>query len=273
MERRLYRSVNLVHMLDFHNHLMPGIDDGAADLDESRYGLSMLAAQGADTVITTPHLMGSWTQDEARLSAYMERVDEAWRALSDLAKREFPQLDVKRGSEVMLDVPSVSLTDSRVRLAATSFVLVEFPYMNIPPRSASAISDIKKSGFIPIIAHPERYSNMSVNLALAAEWKESGAFLQVNAGSVVGYYGAKARSIVMGLLSEGYADYLCSDFHSRGKCALADARSKFEAMEGVSQFDVLTSINPGRMLRDELPLPVDPIDPAEASIWKKLLRR
>ena len=72
-------------MLDFHNHLMPGVDDGARDIDESRSGLATMAEQGITTIVTTPHIRGSMTHRPRDLDRYLGELDAAFESLSTLA--------------------------------------------------------------------------------------------------------------------------------------------------------------------------------------------
>ena len=180
---------------------------------------------------------------------------------------------VERGAEIMLDIPKPDFSDVRLRLAGTSFVLLEFPFMTIPPHSTLAIREVARRGWIPIIAHPERYRNIPTNYDLVEDWRDSGARIQVNEGSLIGYYGAAAKSIAWRLIQRGSVDYLSSDYHSRGKCAVRDCADAFARRRGATQWRALTSTNPERLLCDELPLPVPPLLDENTSVWKRLLPR
>ena len=260
-------------MLDFHNHLMPAVDDGAADIDEARSGLAVLLSHGVESVITTPHLRASLIDRPRDLEAYLAALDTAWHTLRTLASAEFPEMRLERGAEIMLDVPKPDFSDARLRLAGTSFVLLEFPFFMIPPHSALAVREVARNGWIPVIAHPERYRNMPTNHDLVEVWRDAGAFIQVNSGSFIGYYGAVAKSIAWGLLERGCVDYLSSDYHSRGKCAVRDCVEAFERRGGASQLRILTATNPERLLCDQRPLPVPPLLEQRTALWKRLLPR
>ena len=260
-------------MLDFHNHLMPGVDDGAGDIDESRSGLSEFRAQRVECIITTPHLRGSMIDRPRELEGFLEVLDNAWDALKALATAEFPEMQLERGAEVMLDVPRPDLSDARVRLAGTSFVLLEFPFMSIPPHSTLAIRDLARNGWVPVIAHPERYRNIPVNYDLVEEWRDSGACIQVNSGSLIGYYGAGPKAIAWKLLERGCVDYLSSDYHSHGKCAIRDCGRAFEKRGAEAQHRALTTTNPERLLRNERPVPVQPLDERGSAFWRRLVPR
>jgi protein-tyrosine phosphatase len=258
-------------MLDFHNHLMPGVDDGAANINESREGLVAFRAERVADVITTPHLRASMIDRRDEFEPFMDALETAWSALTLLATEEFPEMSIERGAEVMLDIPNPNLSDPRVRLAGTSFVLIEFPFMSIPPHSTPAVRNIVESGWIPVIAHPERYRNMPGNHDLVEHWRDAGARIQVNSGSLVGQYGSTAKNIAWELLRRGCVDYLSSDYHSRGKCTVGEAVAALEKRDATTQLYALMTGNPERLLRNEMPASVDPLDDEETSVWKRLL--
>ena len=255
-------------MLDFHNHLIPGVDDGAANVDEARDGVRALVADGVTQIITTPHISASL---EARggIGSYLDAVEKGWTVLKDLVETEFPQLGLHRGFEVMLDIPHPNLENPLLRLAGTRFALVEFPYMNVPPNSAYAIRELRQAGWAPIVAHPERYSNMSSNLALIEEWRDAGAFMQVNAGSLTGQYGARAKQLVWRILQDGNADYICSDYHSRGRSSLSEALAALKSKGYESQLATL-KLNALAILEGEPPARIGPFNGKARPGWMKV---
>jgi protein-tyrosine phosphatase len=257
-------------VIDFHNHLLAGVDDGATDLEQARVAMGALRDAGVRTVIVTPHLPGSFTERPAEMAEAFGMIDRAFAEFQSMVAEEYPDVGVHRGVELMLDWPTVDLSDPRVRLAATSFVLVEFPGMVVPPRSAQALERLREQGWRPVVAHPERYRNMD-DPAIVDDWRSAGAFLQCNAGSVAGRYGTRAEDLVWELLSRGCVDYLCSDYHARGRVPLDACRAAFEEVGGLASFEQLTCINPGRLLEGQEPLPVPPLE-RRLSLWQRLRR-
>ena len=257
-------------MIDFHNHLLPGVDDGAADLDQSRAALELMRSQGVDTIVATAHLSASITERPEMLARRMAEVDAGFEQLSALASAEFPELRLERGVELNLDSPFPDLTDPRVRLAGTHFVLFEFPGMIVPPHSVQAVSGLGGRGCRPILAHPERYNGFD-DLELAWEWRAEGAYLQVNTGSLLGRYGSRAEKMAWSLLSAGMVDYLSSDYHARGRLSISEAHQRLLREGAQEQVDLLSEGNPRRMLAGEPPLPVPPL-PDALPFWRKLLR-
>ena len=260
-------------MIDIHNHLIPGVDDGAGDLASSRDALGRMHEQGVLGVVTTPHLQGSITQNPSQLAEFFERVDPAWANLQSLRSEQFPELNLERGVEIMLDAPTLDLSDDRLRLAGSRFVLVEFPHMVVPPNSAPALFDLKMRGWSPIVAHPERYSSLDDRLEIISEWRRVGALLQVNCGSLVGRYGTKAKITAWRLLRRGWVDYLSSDYHGRGRFSNSEAWAILREKGGVEQAELLLSTNAGLLLRDAVPEAVPPLLERRPTIWRRMWSR
>jgi protein-tyrosine phosphatase len=258
-------------MIDVHCHLIPGFDDGAVDLDESRMALAAIVEQGVRAIVATPHLAGSVTTRPARLEAYFERLEPAWRQLVALAGEAGGGLRVERGTEVMLDTPAPDVSDSRVRLAGTRFVLVEFPHMMVPPNSVTALFELRARGWIPVVAHPERYRDAAEEAGLVEQWRGVGALLQVNCGALVGAYGTRARSAAWALLRAGRVDCLASDYHARGTCSIAAAREALVEAGGEEQARLLMEVNPSLLLAGDDPEPVPPLHrTSPRSFWTRI---
>lgn len=257
--------------VDFHNHLLPGVDDGASSIEETRAGLQAMTADGVRTVIVTPHLRGMVTERPDQLAAALAEFDEALEAMRTLVAAEFSEIRLERGAEVMLDTPGLDLSDPRVRLAGTSFVLVEFPSLSVPPHSIQALYELKLKGWRPIVAHPERYHNLD-GVDLVEEWRTVGALMQVNAGSLVGRYGERASKLAWSLLERGWVDYLSSDYHARGRLRLTESWAALREAGGEEQLNLLSQVNPSRMLNGEDPIPVAPLQ-RRRSLWRRLLGR
>lgn len=256
-------------MIDFHNHVVPGVDDGAATAEEAAAALAVFREQGVHTVVATPHVSGALTATPSALQARLAELDAGWAALERVAAAQ-PAMRVLRGAEVMLDAPRVDVSDPRLRLAGTPFVLVEFPFMAVPPNAGRAIFDLKMAGWRPVLAHPERYGDTALDLA--DEWRRMGALLQVNAGSLLGRYGDRARRLAWGLVEGGLADYLGSDYHARGRCSLAECRAELERRGAAEQAALLTEQNPARLLKGEPPLPVPALE-VRRPWWRRVLGR
>lgn len=245
-------------VVDFHNHLIPGVDDGAVDEEEARQALRVLVAAGVDTVICSPHLEGGLLARPAAIARRLDELDAGWRRLQAVAAEdEFVGVDVLRGAEVRLDAPELDLRDARLRLAGSPFVLVEFPYFTVPPNSAEALASLAARAVQPVLAHPERY--VGTSLELAEEWRAAGARLQANGPSFLGRYGGTPRELAFGLLQRGLIDYVCSDYHARGEPCVREYITVLEEIGAEEQALLLTRSNPRRLLDGLAPLPVPPL--------------
>src|SRR5689334_14034231 len=151
--------------------------------------------QGIKTIVTTPHLRASMLGKGGVHREYFDRVDAGWALLSAYAAREFSDIRLERGFEILLDVPHPDFTDPQARLAGTKFALTEFPFTSIPPHNARSLFELRMSGYEPILAHPERYTEVQEDPARLEEWTRMGVGLQVNAGSLIGNYGPRARKV------------------------------------------------------------------------------
>lgn len=254
---------------DLHSHLVPGVDDGARTLEDTLDAVLRLTRAGVRKILTTPHLDGSLTREPEQLEARLAEVDRAFDDAAQAVGEGFPEVEFRRGHEVMLDVPDVDFSDPRTRMAGTRFILVEWPRLHVPPGTAQVLQRIVGEGYVPIVAHPERY--IGVDLAVAESWRSAGAFLQVNYGSIEGRYGSEARAFAFRLLRRGWADYLSSDFHARPERSLykQEVWDRLTELGAGEALVYLCLTNPARVFRDEAPLPVPPL-PAERGFWARI---
>lgn len=243
---------------DLHSHLVPGVDDGARTMEEALDGVGKLLAAGVGNIVTTPHLEGSLTHDPTALASRLEEIDQAWELLLEAVASWYPEIHLHRGHEVMLDVPDPDLSDLRLHLHDTPFVLVEWPGLRIPPATAGVLNQLEAEGIRPVLAHPERYWGLDRDLRLPGEWRRAGALLQLNYGSLVGRYGEAVRERAVVLLERGWADLFSSDFHGRRHQSpfLEEAREALSRLGGHEQFELLSTVNTVRVLKGEEPLPV-----------------
>ncbi len=209
---------------------------------------------GVTSVLCTPHFDASFTRQPEAYAARFDQIDQAWTALIEMARERIPELELQRGVELRLDTPNPDLDDPRIRLAGGRAVLVEFHGFFVPPGAEDALRGIVHTGLIPLLAHPERYRTMSPDLA--RRLLDAGAFLQVNAGSLVGRYGNGARDAAWQLLDLGVVSVVASDYHARGPTQLPSARARLERRLGEEPTWQLLDGNPRRIVAGEVPLPV-----------------
>jgi protein-tyrosine phosphatase len=265
------KAVDSFGVTDLHSHLVPGVDDGARTLEEALEGLGRLQSEGVETLVTTPHLDASVTLSAKAFEARMMEVDSGWRELAEAVGSSFPGLSVFRGHEVMLDVPHPDFSDPRTRLSGGDFVLVEWPSLRVPPATGPALDRLRDDGYRVVLAHPERYHGLDGALHMPGEWRDRGALLQVNYGSLAGRYGDGPRRRAFTLLERGWVDLFSTDFHGRPHLSiyLKEVREAMADLGGEEQFRLLSSTNPSRILGGGEPLPVPPLQ-LKKSFWDKL---
>ncbi len=257
---------------DLHSHLVPGVDDGAPTADDALEGVGRMMEAGVGRIVTTPHLDASLVSRPDAFRSRMDEMDRRWEEIRASVAERFPDLSFHRGHEVMLDVPDPDLSDTRLHLADTRFVLVEWPALRVPTGTGRVVSRIRATGLVPVIAHPERYHGLDPELELPAEWRRLGARLQVSHGSLVGRYGPEIRKRAFQLLRRADVDYLSTDFHGRPRLRLHidAARTALEEAGAAGVFETLTATNPARLLRDEDPLPAEPVT-VDRGLWNRLV--
>lgn len=201
---RLSESGMFEGFTDWHSHILPGVDDGIRTLDDSLNVLRRYEEAGIGKVWLTPHVMEDYPNTPENLG---ERFDELVAAYSG-------PVELRLASENMLD----SLFEERLK--SNTFLpigdegkhlLVETSYMNPPYGMEDMIEGVMAAGYIPVLAHPERYRYMEE--ADYIKWKERGLLFQTNFMSLVEGYGQQARKKCEWLLKEGMIDVCGSDLH------------------------------------------------------------
>jgi len=261
-------------IVDLHAHLMPGVDDGAESEVETREALLRMREAGVERATATPHFKASLVADAGALGSRLAELDAGWAKAQAVAAEVGMRLE--RAAEVMLDTPEPDFSDARLRLAGGSFVLVEFPYLSVPPRSSDVIARIRSAGWTPIVAHPERYMGMDAELERARSWRERGAYLQLNGRSLLGTYGSTARQLAVALLERGLVDYVASDYHALGRPRIAEYAAALDELGAGEAADLLLRVNPARALDGQAPIPVGSIRAPRRRWWhfvRALVRR
>jgi protein-tyrosine phosphatase len=195
--------------VDIHNHVLPGIDDGAQDLEQSAFLLKGLADLGFQEIIATPHTAaGIYLNGPVSISAAFDLVQSA----------SIPERVNLKGfaSEYMLDDYFDRLIPSGLMCLPNPgnhrYVLVEFPYMELPYNWHDSLFTLRKAGYIPILAHPERYAYIKPDDMLS-RFRNTGIIFQLNLLSLGGYYGKPVKQAADLYMKEGLYDFAGSDAH------------------------------------------------------------
>ncbi|HEX7502401.1 MAG TPA: CpsB/CapC family capsule biosynthesis tyrosine phosphatase [Acidobacteriota bacterium] len=198
-------------MIDLHGHYLPAVDDGAADMATSLAMLRTAEKDGIMTAVATPHACGS-TCKLRDLDA-LGRKWEKWRA--QLKKSDL-QIKVIGGAEVYFTSELLSiLRDHRELLTInnSSYFLLEFPADYVYAHSKDFIFKILTDGYIPIISHAERNSEIQRSPEVLRDLVKAGALCQVNAGSLRGDFGNAARQSAFELIQGNLVHVIASDAH------------------------------------------------------------
>lgn len=259
-------------LVDLHCHLVPGVDDGARDLDEALSELTRFAELGIDTVVATPHLAASQTHAPVRAA-----IESAFDRFAQAAREECPAVSLALSYEIRLDDPDADLTDRSLGLGEGRCLLVEFPMLAMPAYPDRMLGTVARAGWTPVLAHPERYAGIEFAYDRIAGWRDIGTLLCVNAGSLWGAHGGEAQRVARRMLRDGVVDAIASDNHARPRRAatVREAHDRLTEAGWEDQAELLTVANPTAVLRGAAVATVPPCDvgPGWAARLRRLVRR
>lgn len=193
-------------LTDLHTHILPGVDDGAEDLARSMSLLELAWKDGTRRIVLTPHYRGSFRPDPQLLT-------DKFRVLQEEAARRLPELELYLGCEISFfhEAEELLKQGRLLTLNGTRHVLVEFTPGVQRTQLVYGLRSLLDAGYRPVLAHAERYGIMT--LSLATELVDQGAFLQLNADSVLGQVGFRTRLLCARLLKERLVFCIASDAH------------------------------------------------------------
>lgn len=197
-------------MIDLHAHILPGVDDGPATMEEAVEMCRVAADDGVETIIVTPHQRhGFWPNDDRRiLKALFKKLCSATGGRPALALGAEIRVDSELLHEVDL-LPGGSL----LALAGSRYLLLEFASVLSEPDPRPVVHELIVAGWFPILAHPERIPWFMDQPALLAELVERGALVQLTAGSVTGELGRGPQACCYLLLDEDLVHFVATDTH------------------------------------------------------------
>jgi protein-tyrosine phosphatase len=209
--------------IDIHSHLLPGIDDGAKTFGDSLRLTNALQGFGTSQIITTPHIIQYFWENTKDIIQATEEVT------SMELKKNNMHIPFRAAAEYMMDDYFVKLFQSGTLLTLKdNYVLVEMSYLNAPIQLYSILFDLQVAGYIPVLAHPERYTFYHNNFDEYTKLINAGCLLQLNLLSVVGYYGEGITEIAKKLLKKGMYSFVGSDAHHDNHIAAFDKKVKLK---------------------------------------------
>ncbi len=246
-------------MIDLHCHLLPGIDDGAADLAESLTMARQAVADGIAVVACTPHAYPGLYDNRS------EGIRAAVAQLQGHLQAAGIPLELTTGADIHL-VPEVlqGLREGTLpTLGGSRYFLLE-PAHHVPtPRFAEQVWNLLASGYVPIVTHPERLAWIERHYPVFLELARQGAWMQITGDSLLGGFGRRARYWAERMLDDGVVHLLASDGHGarRRPVRLAAAREAAAKRVGEAEAWRLVRERPRQVLADAAPETV-PAPPA-----------
>jgi protein-tyrosine phosphatase len=245
-------------MIDLHCHILPGIDDGAADQAISLQMAKAFVADGVEIVACTPHILPGLYHNSGpairvattRLQAALDEAGIPLRLVTGADNHVVPSFVAEIKSGHLLT------------LADTRYVLVEPPHHVAPARLEDLFFEITVAGYVPILTHPERLTWIRSHYGMVERMFEAGVFMQITSGSLAGSFGRDAQYWAHRMLDEGRVHILATDSHNptRRPPDLARGRDLAAKRIGESEATHLVLTRPRGILANvppsELPAPL-----------------
>ena len=196
-------------MIDMHCHILPGIDDGASDLEEALEMARIAESEGIKKIVNTSHFHPEFKYTMG------EELVEAINSFNVALKANKIDLEVLIGNEIYYtDEIIEELHNLNFHtLNNSKYLLIEFSPMNVPKNLADVVYEVKLKWYIPVLAHVERYNNIIENPNIIYDCIKEGAIIQVNASSILGKHGKEIKKVSDILLDNNMIHIVASDAH------------------------------------------------------------
>jgi protein-tyrosine phosphatase len=209
-------------VIDLHSHILPGLDDGAATIEDALAIVRAAAADGVRVLAATPHVRADFPTTVEQMR---DAVDEVRR---EVARAGLP-VEIVRGGEIALGRLRESSVETLIGFGLggnPEFLLVEFPYEGWPLDLAERLSALLAAGVRPVLAHPERNPDVQAAPGRLAQLVAEGALVQLTASSLSGAHAGAAGRTAKSLLDQGLAHLVATDIHraSGRRSGMSDAR-------------------------------------------------
>lgn len=236
-------------MIDIHTHILPNIDDGARNIEETFNLIKEAQEAGFEKVVLTSHYMEGYYETDSK-----ER--EVWlNAIYQNLGAKNINVELYLGNEIYMSENIINLLEDgkASTINETSYVLFELP-LNVEPLNLyDIIYQMQQFKIVPILAHPERYEFIKSDPILIYDLIKKGVLMQANYGSIIGQYGEKTKMMVTKLLENNMIHMLGSDVH-RPKTIyskIPECLERIEHIIGKEKLDKLTTINPDLVLKNK----------------------
>lgn len=209
--KKEYLIDHLHGITDIHNHILPGIDDGAQNTEDSIGLLKKFKDIGITDFIATPHIMNEYYPNspetiKGALDFLLEKIE---------GNEELKNVKIRFAAEYMMDQSFMDLLENTKLLTLKdNKVLVEMSYFQAPINLNEILFKLQTSGYKPVLAHPERYAFYHAkNLGKYQELKERGCLFQLNTLSLTPHYGSNMQKTAFKLIESNMIDFIGSDTH------------------------------------------------------------
>lgn len=197
-------------LIDMHSHLLPGIDDGAKSIEESIELIKELKKLGFIHFICTPHIMGDYYLNTP------ETIKKAFDLLYDEIVKQGLDVELGFAAEYYIDESFSRKLANKEKLLCIkdNYVLVETSYINKPLNFKEVIFELQMAGYVPVLAHPERYAYLYNDYKQFKEIHDLGVLFQINLNSICGHYSPACKKIVQKLIDDKLVDFIGTDCHN-----------------------------------------------------------
>lgn len=253
-------------MIDFHSHIIYNVDDGSNSKENSIKLLKQASNAGFNKIILTPHYIKEYY--ECNTDEIKSIIEE----LENECKNENIDLKLYQANEIYISNHIVEFLQNKLATTINNskYVLFELPMNEEPLNLLEVVYDLKDSGYIPIIAHPERYTYIQKDPNKLLELIDLGVLFQANYGSIIGQYGKDSKKTVTLLLKNNFIHFLGSDVHVSGN-TYKEIENIFNELRKIldeEQIEELIEKNIEKVLNDEEIETREPIE-IKKSIFNK----
>ena len=236
-------------MIDVHSHILPCVDDGARDIEETFRILNEACDAGFSDIFATSHYIeGEYEFNKTDREFIIE-------ALTNKINEEGLDIKLHIGAEgyISNDFPKLIQAGCVPTLGNSKYVLFELPVRAKVMYTEEVIDKLLQLKLIPVIAHPERYELVQDDPNIAIDWVESGALLQCNYASIIGRYGTNAKETLLKLLDADAVHFLGTDNHRASSIytRMEDIKKEFRKKIGKDRFYELSELNPRCILNND----------------------
>ncbi len=261
-------------MIDLHSHILPGVDDGAPDIETSLAMARMAVADGIEVMACTPHFMPGLYDNESL--DIRHRISQLNQRLYD----EGIDLSLVEGCDAHIRPDFVDcLRQGRLlTLHNSRYVLFEPSHSVMPRRLDELLFNVSMAGYVPILTHPERFKWIESNYQGFVDLVQAGVWLQITAGSLTGRFGNRSQYWAKRMLAEGLVSILATDAHNTKSRPplLSEAFSVAEAEVGLDEATHLVVTRPGCILENQPVEQTPPLltgsssEPKKTGLWQRL---